>query len=112
MTLFQGGVHYVPHHAVVRADKETSKLRIVYDASSNSPSLNDCLEKGPCLLPLVFDILVRFRAYRVALISDIKQAYLNVEVNENDRNFLRFLWLDDVNSVSLCYFKTFRKIQG
>ena len=61
-----GRVYYIPHHAVGRADKETTKLRIVYDASSNSPSLNDCLEKGPCLLPLIFDILVRFRAYRVA----------------------------------------------
>ena len=93
-----GRIHYIPHHAVVRADKETTKLRIVYDAPSNSPSLNDCLEKGPCLLPLIFDILVRFRAYRVALISDIKQAYLNVEVNENNRNFLRFLCVDYVNS--------------
>ena len=95
--IIPGGVHYLPH-AIVREDRETSKLRVVYDASSNSLSLNDCLEKGSCSIPLIFDILVRFRAYKVALISDIKQAYLNVEVNEEDRDFLRFLWLDDVNS--------------
>ena len=37
--------HYVPHHAVVLRDKETTRLRIVYDASaqSNGPSLNDSL---------------------------------------------------------------------
>ena len=29
-------VHYLPHHGVVRQDKTTSKLRIVYDASARS----------------------------------------------------------------------------
>ena len=28
--------HYIPHHAVIRQDKETSKLRIVYDASARA----------------------------------------------------------------------------
>ena len=28
-----GEVHYLPHHEVVRKDKETSKLRVVYYAS-------------------------------------------------------------------------------
>lgn len=62
-------VHYVPHHAVVREDKTTTKLRIVYDASarSNGPSLNDCLYTGPKFGQSILDIILRFRAHQVAL---------------------------------------------
>ena len=42
-------LHYLPHHAIVCSDKDTTKLRIVYDASARTdgnPSLNDCLLVG------------------------------------------------------------------
>ncbi|XP_028413520.1 uncharacterized protein LOC114536353 [Dendronephthya gigantea] len=54
-----GHVHYLPHKEVVRNDKDTTKLRIVYDASAKKtgPSLNDCLYVGPPLTPLIFNIL-------------------------------------------------------
>ena len=62
------------------------------------PSLNQCLETRPNLLPKLIDVLIRFRSYKVALISDIKQAFLNVSVKESDRDFLRFLWIKDISS--------------
>ena len=54
--------HYVPHHAVVRRDRHTSKVRIVYDASAHvkGPSLNDCLHTGPKFNQKVLDILLHF----------------------------------------------------
>ena len=58
-----GKVHYLPHRHVIREDRDTSKLRIVFDASSKikgEPCLNDILYSGPCLLPYLFDILLRF----------------------------------------------------
>ena len=42
--------------------------------------------------------MIRFPSYEIALISDIKQAFLNVLVKESDRNFLRFLWVKDISS--------------
>ena len=91
-------VHYLPHHGVVRADKATTKLRIVYDASvkTSGPSLNDCLYKGPKFHLLVFDILLRFRAYRCALVADVVKAFLMIAMDEKDCDALRFIWVDDV----------------
>ena len=94
-----GQLHYIPHQEVVRQDKETTKVRVVYDASAktrNRASLNDLLQNGPCLLPKIFDILIRFRCYKYAVTSDIKSAFLNIKVTEEDCDFLRFLWIDDI----------------
>ena len=96
-----GTVHYIPHKEVVKEDRTTSKVRVVYDASAksqNEPRLNDCLLPGPALTPLIFDILLRFRLHRVALIGDLGKAFLNVEVNPEQRNLLRFLWISDISS--------------
>ena len=90
-------IHYLPHHPVVRKTAETTKLRIVFDASAkvrkDAPSLNDCLHVGPPLAPLMFDILVRFWEHNVALVGDIQKAFLQIEVNPEDRNYLGFLWV-------------------
>ena len=53
-------VHYLPHHGVVRSDKATTKLHVVYDASSkvSGPSLNECLYKGPKFHQLILDLLI------------------------------------------------------
>ena len=74
-----GKVHYLPHHAVIRKDKETTKVRVVYYASARSsgPSLNDCLITGPKFNQKILDILLRFRSQRVALTADIEKAFLD-----------------------------------
>ena len=44
--------HYLPHHAVIKSDRETTKTRVMFDVSAksdkNEPSLNDILHSGPC----------------------------------------------------------------
>ena len=93
-------LHYLPHHAIVRSDKDTTKLRVVYDASAKrdgKPSLNDCLLVGPKFNQRIMDILMRFRSYRIPLTADIEKAFLMVSVEEKDRDVLRFLWVNDIN---------------
>ena len=91
-------IHYLPHHAVVRSDKSTTKVRVVYDASAKSdgPSLNECLHTGPKFNQHILNILVRSRYYRVALTADIEKAFLMISVTDHDRDVLRFLWVNDV----------------
>ena len=89
-----GKVCYLPHKAVIRENKETTKVRVVFDASAKTPegpSLNDCMHAGPSLLPKLMDILLHFRLKRVGLISDIEKAFLNISITPDQRNFLRFL---------------------
>ena len=105
-----GSTHYLPHRGVKKESSETTKLRIVYDGSSkasrNEPSLNDCLYKGPSLIPLLFDVLLRFRLFLVGFVCDITKAFLQIRVAESDRDSLRFLWYEDPfddNPELICY---------
>ena len=54
---------YIPHKAVVKESAETTRMRIVYDASARAydlaPSLNDCLEVGPPLRSQFWKVLLR-----------------------------------------------------
>ena len=93
---------YIPHKPVVRESAETTKLRVVYDASarahSGAPSLNECLNPGPTLQNQLWSVLVRARFHPVAIAGDIKQAFLQVRIREEERDALRFHWLKDLNS--------------
>ena len=90
--------YYLPHHPVVRQDKVTTKITVVFDAScaeGDRPSLNQCLHIGPSFGQSILEILIRFRTYEVALIGDVEKAFLMIRVAEKDRDALRFLWFDN-----------------
>ena len=55
-------------------------------------NLNDFLYKGPGMWNSLVGVLTRFRMYKYALISDIRKLYYQCLVNENDQDFLIFLW--------------------
>ena len=86
---------YLPHRAVYDADRVSTKCRVVFDASAKTPSgksLNHCLLPGPPLQVNIIAVELRFRLRKYALVGDISKMFLNIDVKEEDRNFLRFLW--------------------
>lgn len=91
-------IYYMPHSVVVRKNVSTTKVRIVYDASSKqqgSVSLNDCLLPGPNLNPSVLDLILRFRVFKYAFSADIEKAFHQIGIAEIDRDVLRFLYFDN-----------------
>ncbi|KAK6761274.1 hypothetical protein RB195_022365 [Necator americanus] len=97
---FGDHIHYIPQ-AVLTPYKATTKLRIVFDASAHHrdcPSLNDALHRGPVILPQLYGLMLRFRIGKVAIISDVEKAFLQVRLQERDRDATRCLWLRDHKS--------------
>ncbi|XP_013161253.1 PREDICTED: uncharacterized protein LOC106113074 [Papilio xuthus] len=86
---------YLPHHAVVRDDKDTTKVRVVFNASSkgiNDVSLNDDLLVGPKLQQDLRHLLMRFRTHRICIVADLVKMYRQVLVHAEDADFQRILW--------------------
>ena len=60
--------------------------------------MNELLHLGPCLLSHLFDIFIRFRLGKIALILDTKQAFLQIQIYTEHRDFLWFLWHNDIQT--------------
>ncbi|KAL6727083.1 hypothetical protein Aduo_008995 [Ancylostoma duodenale] len=89
-------VYYIPHQAVIKKSSAATKLRVVFDASSHykgAPSSNDCLHSGPAILPDLVGILLRSRLSRYLLVADVEKAFLQIRLQQNQRDATRFLWL-------------------
>ena len=89
-----GPVHYLPHRPELNPGSITTPIRPVFDASCkgfNGISLNDCLEVGPNLLPVIADVLVRFRRWLYAICGDIRKAFLMIKLHEGSQDVHRFL---------------------
>ena len=87
---------YLPHHAVI-SDKKPGKLRVVFDCAAKyqGESLNDKCKQGPDLNNKLVHVLLRFRQHQLAIMADVEAMYYQVKVREQDRDALRFLWVDE-----------------
>jgi hypothetical protein len=95
---------YLPHWNVVHK-KKPEKFRRVYDCSAvyKGESLNKQLMKGPNLLADLFDVLVRFREYPIAMAADVNEMYNQIRIPEEDQPSLQFLWRDNVTDEVATY---------
>lgn len=97
-----GSCHYLPHRPVVKESSITTRIRPVFDASARErsmPSLNDCIENGPNLIESIPNVMMRFREARFGVIADIAKAFLQISINPEDRDYLRFFWFDSEGEI-------------
>ncbi|XP_045503995.1 uncharacterized protein LOC123700724 [Colias croceus] len=89
---------YLPHHAVIRDDKETTKVRVVFDASakgSNGYSLNDCMMIGPVLQPDLRSLIIAWRMHKICVVGDIVKMYRMINMTAKHTPLQRILWRDN-----------------
>lgn len=88
-------VYYMPHQAVIKEDSSTTKLRVVFDASSKTStgvSLNDNMLIGSRIQANLSDIILRGRKYKYLFTADIEKMYRQIKINERDQDYQRILW--------------------
>ncbi|XP_043263933.1 uncharacterized protein LOC122404103 [Colletes gigas] len=86
---------YIPHRAVVRTESATTKLRVVFNATSRTAggrSLNDILHVGPKLQNDITSVLTRWRLYEYVLVADIEKMFRQILVAPQDRRYQCILW--------------------
>ena len=66
------------HRPVIRESAETTKIRILNDASSKPTKM--CLETGSLFQNLMWDILVRSRFKPILFCGDIVKAFLQIRI--------------------------------
>ena len=88
-----GKVHYILYHAVVRRDKEITKVQVVFDASARTIGLflNNCLHTGPKFSQKILEIY----SSDLGMMADIEKV---IAVDPEDRDVLRFLWVKDLDA--------------
>ncbi|XP_044779771.1 uncharacterized protein LOC123327425 [Drosophila simulans] len=73
--------YYMPHHAVLKPESVTTKLRVVFNASSpssNGTSLNDILHAGPVLQSDLTIQILKWRYFRYVFSADIEKMYRQI----------------------------------
>ena len=89
---------YLPHHPVLNPNKP-GKVRRVCNAASKYKEvcLNHKLLAGPDLLHGLIGTIFRFREGPIALTADFESMFLQVQIPEQDRSCLRFIWRPRTN---------------
>ena len=85
-------------------------MRPVFNGSSksfNDKSLNDALEVGPALQTKILSILICFRSWLIAICSNIKSAFVAINLYLFDQDVCRFLLRNSNGSLRHIKFNVF-----
>lgn len=83
---------YLPHHGLIKESSSTTKLRVVFNASSKTTSgvlLNHVQCIGSTLQSDLFTFLLNFRTSAYIITGDIEKMYRQILVRPQDRKFQR-----------------------
>ena len=86
---------YLPHHAVIKESKETTKCRVVFNGSAKDPkgiSLNDTLLAGKKLHQDIPRIINEHRKRKIAVQADLKRMFYQLILDPKHRDKYRLLW--------------------
>ncbi|GFV38254.1 integrase catalytic domain-containing protein [Trichonephila clavipes] len=87
--------YYMPHHGILRPEKSTTKLRVVFNATnptSNGLSLNSIQYNGGLVKNYLFTIMIKYREHPYAFTADVKMMYRMILIHESQQPLLRILW--------------------
>lgn len=89
--------YLIPHRGVLRTSSSTTALRVVFNASAKRAdglSLNETLMVGPKVQDDLFDILIRFRSFKLVYVADIEKMYRQVMIDPRYCYMQCILWRD------------------
>ncbi|KAH8337105.1 hypothetical protein KR074_011099, partial [Drosophila pseudoananassae] len=87
--------YHLPHHAVFKPESTTTKVRVVFNASSpsaNGTSLNDILYAGPVLQSDLTIQILKWRYFRFVFNADIEKMYRQIWVDPKHTPLQRILF--------------------
>ena len=99
---------WIPHRPVIKTDAQTTtKIRPVFNCSlkiNDKPSLNEAAYTGVNLMSSLLKLLLQFRSNKYVLLSDVKQAFLQIKLKDDaDKNKFSFFWKKDNELVQYRY---------
>ncbi|XP_055604767.1 uncharacterized protein LOC129753000 [Uranotaenia lowii] len=86
---------YLPHHPVIKSSSTTTRVRVVFDASSRSSSgtsLNDILLNGPVVQDDLRTLIMRSRFFPIVLIADVEKMFRQIWIDPKDYPLQRIFW--------------------
>ncbi|XP_075157942.1 uncharacterized protein LOC142231209 [Haematobia irritans] len=86
---------YLPHHAVVKPERTSTKVRVVFNASKKTDSgfsLNDVLHIGPTIQNDLMNVILQWRFFKYVFNGDIQKMYRQIFVHDDDQPYQRILF--------------------